>query len=100
MKCYGFRIDVCNENGVGNITMCPNCEIRCPYWKLQQSCNLSYVAYVTDNSCTIAFSIIMSLWGKIFIWNIVKMNIAIENISKAFKHLINVYETFQNDAFL
>ena len=44
--------------------MCPNCEVFCPYWKLKESCTLSYVAYITDNSCTIAFSVMMSLWGK------------------------------------
>ena len=49
---------------VGNFTMCPECEIYCPYWKLKKSCTLSKVAYLFDNYATIAFSIMMSIWGQ------------------------------------
>ena len=59
-----IRIDICDKSGVGNKTMCPQCEVYCPYWKLYDSCNLSYVAYVADNYATVAFSVLMALWGK------------------------------------
>ena len=58
-------MDICDEEKTGNITMCPTCEVYCPYWKLKDSCNLSYVAYVADNYATIAFSVMMSFWGKL-----------------------------------
>jgi len=58
--------DICDENGVGNYTMCPDCEVYCPYWKLKDSCSISYVAYGTDNYCSIIFSIMMSIWAVLF----------------------------------
>ena len=58
-------MDICDKEKTGNITMCPTCEVYCPYWKLSDSCNLSYVAYVADNYATIAFSVMMSFWGKL-----------------------------------
>ena len=59
-----IRIDICDKSGVGNKTMCPQCEVFCPYWKLYDSCKLSYVAYVADNRATIEFSVLMALWGN------------------------------------
>lgn len=52
---------------VGNVTMCPECEKYCPYWRLDKSCSLSKVAYVFDNYGTVVFSIVMSIWAVVFL---------------------------------
>ena len=59
-----FRFDMCPGGNVSNTIMCPDCMKYCPYWKLQDSCTLSKVAYLADNYGTIAFSILMAFWGN------------------------------------
>ena len=61
---FYFSNDICNETGVGNITMCPNCERHCPFWHLESSCVLSKLTYAFDNDMTVFFAIFMSFWGK------------------------------------
>ena len=63
---FFFSLDICDENGMGNTTMCPQCDIYCPYWKLKDSCPLSKITYMFDNRATVFFAIFMSVWGKIF----------------------------------
>ena len=62
------RSEICHNytegKYVGNVTMCPECEKYCPYWRLDKSCSLSKVAYVFDNYGTVVFSIVMSIWGR------------------------------------
>ena len=62
------RSEICHNGTegkyVGNVTMCPECEKYCPYWRLDKSCSLSKVAYVFDNYGTVVFSIVMSIWGR------------------------------------
>ena len=65
-----YRQEVCNnetDKYAGNYTMCPECEIYCPYWKLKKACMLSRVAYVFDNYATVFFSLLMSIWGKLVV---------------------------------
>lgn len=49
----------------GNLTMCPLCDNRCSYWKLEESCAYSQATYLFDNPATVAFACFMALWGKI-----------------------------------
>ena len=63
-----YRAQICpnstTDSYVGDRVMCPECDQYCPYWKLKKSCFLSKVAYVFDNHGTVAFSVMMSIWGK------------------------------------
>ena len=64
---YIDSLDICDENGAGNFTMCPLCDKRCTYWKLVSSCSYSRATYLFDNYGTMLFAVIMALWGKCFI---------------------------------
>jgi len=47
--------------------MCPECEQFCPYRRLSDSCELSWLSYVFDNSGTVYFAFFMSLWAALFV---------------------------------
>ncbi|XP_036366055.1 anoctamin-4 isoform X3 [Octopus sinensis] len=50
-----------------NITMCPLCDHRCPYWNLSEACSHSRVSAIVDNGATVFFAIFMSFWGTLFL---------------------------------
>lgn len=56
--------EICDSK---NITMCPLCDHRCPYWKLSASCSHARVSTIVDNGATVFFAIFMSLWGTLFL---------------------------------
>lgn len=37
--------EICNESIGGNIVMCPLCDKKCGYWKLNATCNSSWVRH-------------------------------------------------------
>ena len=55
--------DICDKEGIGNITMCPKCDRSCTYRKLHDSCVYSKLTYVFDNYATVAFAAFMAIWG-------------------------------------
>ncbi|XP_040579928.1 anoctamin-5 isoform X2 [Lepeophtheirus salmonis] len=59
--------DICYEEGIKNLTMCPQCPYHCPFWELSESCSISKLTHAFDNSSTVFFSIFMSLWATIFL---------------------------------
>ncbi|XP_064628631.1 anoctamin-4-like isoform X6 [Lineus longissimus] len=59
--------DICDESGIGNLTMCPMCDLRCPYWRLKESCAYSRLTYLFDNGATVFFAIFMALWATLFL---------------------------------
>ncbi|CAG2219297.1 ANO4 [Mytilus edulis] len=58
--------DICDPNGAGNFTMCPLCDGRCTYWKLESSCRYSRATYLFDNYGTMIFAVVMALWASFF----------------------------------
>ncbi|XP_055954803.1 anoctamin-4-like [Patella vulgata] len=58
--------EICDENGVGNFTMCPLCDVRCTFWKLKKSCTYSRATYIFDNEATVFFAGFMALWATFF----------------------------------
>ena len=56
--------EICDNATIGNYTMCPMCDQRCSYWRLSDSCMYSRATYLFDNHATVAFAIVMALWGK------------------------------------
>lgn len=54
--------DICNPTL--NITMCPQCDSSCDFWKLEETCIQAKVTYLFDNSFTIIFAVFMSFWSK------------------------------------
>ncbi|KAL5010330.1 hypothetical protein ScPMuIL_012635 [Solemya velum] len=57
--------EICNPDL--NITMCPLCDVQCPYWKLNESCSHAKASRIFDNGATVFFAIFMSLWGTLFL---------------------------------
>ncbi|XP_055909970.1 anoctamin-5 isoform X2 [Eupeodes corollae] len=47
--------------------MCPQCDKRCDYWKLQDTCNSSKINYLIDNNLTVVFAFVMSVWAVIYL---------------------------------
>ncbi|RUS88406.1 hypothetical protein EGW08_003862 [Elysia chlorotica] len=58
--------DICDGDGVGNFTMCPLCDGRCTYWRLERSCVYSRVTSLFDNEATVFFAAFMALWAAFF----------------------------------
>uniref|UniRef100_A0A1A9WRI9 Anoctamin n=1 Tax=Glossina brevipalpis TaxID=37001 RepID=A0A1A9WRI9_9MUSC len=59
--------EICNENGAGNITLCPLCDKACSYQHLYESCLFSRITYLFDNPSTVFFAIFMSFWATTFL---------------------------------
>ncbi|XP_070190756.1 anoctamin-4-like isoform X3 [Littorina saxatilis] len=57
--------EVCDESN--NFTMCPLCDVQCPFWKLHEACIHAGVSRIFDNGATVFFAIFMSLWGTLFL---------------------------------
>ncbi|KAL1509670.1 hypothetical protein ABEB36_004376 [Hypothenemus hampei] len=55
--------DICNLD----ITMCPQCDKFCDYWKLNTSCAYSKIQHVIDNPAMIFFAVFMSIWAAIYL---------------------------------
>ncbi|XP_076445347.1 anoctamin-1-like isoform X2 [Babylonia areolata] len=55
--------ELCNAN----ITMCPLCDVQCPYWMLHEACTHVAASRIFDNAATVFFAIFMSLWGTLFL---------------------------------
>lgn len=59
--------EICDTEGVGNITLCPLCDKACNYQKLSNSCLFSKITYLFDNPSTVFFAIFMSFWATMFL---------------------------------
>jgi len=59
--------EICDPNGAGDLIMCPLCDKRCTYWKLQSSCLYSKLTYLFDNHATVFFACFMAIWSMVFL---------------------------------
>ncbi|XP_051975312.1 anoctamin-5-like [Xyrauchen texanus] len=72
---YGFATfddnvwskEICNETIGGQILMCPLCDKKCGYWKLNSTCSSSWQSYLFDNTATVFFAIFMGIWVTLFL---------------------------------
>uniref|UniRef100_A0A667ZK72 Anoctamin n=1 Tax=Myripristis murdjan TaxID=586833 RepID=A0A667ZK72_9TELE len=51
----------------GKIVMCPLCDKKCGYWKLNSTCNSSWQSHLFDNVGTVFFAIFMGIWVTLFL---------------------------------
>uniref|UniRef100_A0A8D3AMM1 Anoctamin n=1 Tax=Scophthalmus maximus TaxID=52904 RepID=A0A8D3AMM1_SCOMX len=58
--------EICGEIG-GKIVMCPLCDKKCGYWKLNTTCNSSWQSHLFDNVGTVFFAIFMGIWVTLFL---------------------------------
>uniref|UniRef100_A0A3B4VB61 Anoctamin n=1 Tax=Seriola dumerili TaxID=41447 RepID=A0A3B4VB61_SERDU len=57
--------EICSEEIGGNIVMCPLCDKKCGYWKLNSTCNSSWVRHPIDfvrDSCFHVFMFSLTLF--------------------------------------
>uniref|UniRef100_A0A3B4E1W8 Anoctamin n=1 Tax=Pygocentrus nattereri TaxID=42514 RepID=A0A3B4E1W8_PYGNA len=59
--------EICNPNIGGKIVMCPLCDKKCTYWKLNSTCLSSWQAHLFDNEGTVFFAIFMGIWVTLFL---------------------------------
>ncbi|XP_078113279.1 anoctamin-5 isoform X3 [Sander vitreus] len=59
--------EICSEEVGGNIVMCPLCDKKCGYWKLNSTCNSSWQSHLFDNVATVFFAIFMGIWVTLFL---------------------------------
>ncbi|CAD5113431.1 DgyrCDS2601 [Dimorphilus gyrociliatus] len=59
--------DICEEDRLGNLILCPKCDRGCTFTRLKNSCLNSRLSYIFDNNSTLAFALIMSIWATVFL---------------------------------
>uniref|UniRef100_A0A4W6DB28 Anoctamin n=1 Tax=Lates calcarifer TaxID=8187 RepID=A0A4W6DB28_LATCA len=59
--------EICSEEVGGSIVMCPLCDLKCGYWKLNTTCNSSWQSHLFDNVATVFFAIFMGIWVTLFL---------------------------------
>ncbi|TMS13654.1 anoctamin-5b isoform X2 [Larimichthys crocea] len=59
--------EICDANIGGSIVMCPLCDKKCPFWKLNSTCLSSWQSHLFDNEGTVFFAIFMGIWVTLFL---------------------------------
>ncbi|XP_012289037.1 anoctamin-4 [Orussus abietinus] len=58
--------DTCDPSA-DDVIMCPQCDFTCDYWRLSETCLLTKVTHLFDNSATVGFAIFMSVWASLYL---------------------------------
>ncbi|XP_070758574.1 anoctamin-5b [Enoplosus armatus] len=59
--------EICDADIGGSIVMCPLCDKKCPFWKLNSTCLSSWQSHLFDNEGTVFFAIFMGIWVTLFL---------------------------------
>ncbi|XP_069385362.1 anoctamin-5 isoform X4 [Paralichthys olivaceus] len=59
--------EICSGEIGGKIVMCPLCDKKCGFWKLNSTCNSSWQSHLFDNVGTVFFAIFMGIWVTLFL---------------------------------
>ncbi|XP_058017192.1 anoctamin-5 [Ahaetulla prasina] len=59
--------EICNPSIGGEIIMCPLCDKKCDYWRLNSTCESSQYSHLFDNVATLFFAIFMGIWVTLFL---------------------------------
>ncbi|XP_005300362.1 anoctamin-5 isoform X2 [Trachemys scripta elegans] len=59
--------EICAPAIGGEIIMCPLCDEKCEYWKLNTTCESSKYSHLFDNVATLFFAIFMGIWVTLFL---------------------------------
>ncbi|VDM08864.1 unnamed protein product [Wuchereria bancrofti] len=60
--------DICGSDGIGaEVILCPTCDKYCDYTRLNSSCIYSKLSYVFDNTSTVIFAAMMSVFATLFL---------------------------------
>ncbi|XP_055973873.1 anoctamin-6 isoform X1 [Sorex fumeus] len=59
--------EVCDPEIGGKIIMCPQCDVLCPFWKLNITCESSKKLCIFDSFGTLVFAVFMGIWVTLFL---------------------------------
>uniref|UniRef100_A0A8C1SLB8 Anoctamin n=1 Tax=Cyprinus carpio TaxID=7962 RepID=A0A8C1SLB8_CYPCA len=59
--------EICDPEIGGMIVMCPLCDKKCSYWKLNSTCLSSWQSHLFDNEGTVFFAMFMGIWVTLFL---------------------------------
>ncbi|KAM5138261.1 anoctamin-5 [Mantella aurantiaca] len=59
--------EICDKDIGGQIMMCPLCDQRCEFWRLNTTCEPSQYSHLFDNVATLFFAIFMGIWVTLFL---------------------------------
>ncbi|XP_075044787.1 anoctamin-5 [Mixophyes fleayi] len=59
--------EICDKDIGGQIIMCPLCDQRCEFWRLNSTCQPSQYSHMFDNVATLFFAIFMGIWVTLFL---------------------------------
>ncbi|XP_034047488.1 anoctamin-5b isoform X2 [Thalassophryne amazonica] len=59
--------EICDVAIGGSIVMCPLCDKKCTFWKLNSTCLSSWQSHLFDNEGTVFFAIFMGIWVTLFL---------------------------------
>uniref|UniRef100_A0A674AP04 Anoctamin n=1 Tax=Salmo trutta TaxID=8032 RepID=A0A674AP04_SALTR len=59
--------EICDPSIGGSIVMCPLCDKKCSYWKLNSTCLSSWQSHLFDNEGTVFFAMFMGIWVTLFL---------------------------------
>ncbi|XP_028999538.1 anoctamin-5b isoform X2 [Betta splendens] len=59
--------EICDAEVGGSILMCPLCDKKCTFWKLNSTCLSSWQSHLFDNEGTVFFAIFMGIWVTLFL---------------------------------
>ncbi|KAM3919662.1 anoctamin-5 isoform 6-T6 [Leptodactylus fuscus] len=59
--------EICDKDIGGQIIMCPLCDQRCEFWRLNITCQPSQYSHLFDNVATLFFAIFMGIWVTLFL---------------------------------
>ncbi|XP_054633657.1 anoctamin-5 isoform X2 [Dunckerocampus dactyliophorus] len=62
-----WRKEICDNSIGGKMVMCPLCDHKCTYWKLNITCISTWQAHLFDNPATVFFAIFMGIWVTLFL---------------------------------
>uniref|UniRef100_A0A672L7C7 Anoctamin n=2 Tax=Sinocyclocheilus grahami TaxID=75366 RepID=A0A672L7C7_SINGR len=62
-----FSKEICDPEIGGMIVMCPLCDKKCSYWKLNSTCLSSWQSHLFDNEGTVFFAMFMGIWVTLFL---------------------------------
>uniref|UniRef100_A0A8C6P2R0 Anoctamin n=1 Tax=Nothobranchius furzeri TaxID=105023 RepID=A0A8C6P2R0_NOTFU len=65
--CFYISKEICDAEVGGSILMCPLCDKKCPFWKLNSTCLSSWQSHLFDNEGTVFFAIFMGIWVTLFL---------------------------------
>jgi anoctamin-1 len=68
MKNNPITEQICLEgNQTKNYIMCPQCDKKCDYWNLTETCLQAEITSLFDNHVTVIFAVFMSFWAALFL---------------------------------